>query len=90
MAKSEIILVNTGVCTVVTGEVTLKPGEEMAVTAKELTLPGMEDMIFKGVLTIKDNSEMNSEIVERARKKTKADPDVGKTKKQLEDGGEYE
>lgn len=90
MAKNEIILVNTGVCVVATGEVILKPGEEMLVSAKELELPGFEDMIFKGVLTVKDNSAMNAEIVERARGKTRKDPDEGKTKKQLEDGGEYE
>lgn len=90
MAKAEkIIVVNTGVCAIFAKGVKLMPGDEIEITEKDLSLPGFEALISKGEMTVKDNSALNAEIVERANKKKKKDPTEGKSVAELEDGGTY-
>lgn len=89
MAAKKIILVNTGLCVMFFNGEKLMPEQEMEVKEKDLELPGIESAIMRGELTVKDNSELNAEVKERVSKRKKKDPDDGKTKDQLEDGGEY-
>ena len=89
MSAKKIILVNTGLCVLLFKGQRLMPEKEIEVKEKDLELPGVESAIMRGELTVKDDSELNAEVKERASKKKKKDPDEGKTKDQLEDGGEY-
>lgn len=89
MAAKKIILVNTGLCVMFFNGQKLMPEQEMEVKEKDLLLPGIESAIMRGELTVKDDSELNAEVKERVSKRKKKDPDDGKTKDQLEDGGEY-
>lgn len=89
MAAKKIILVNTGLCVMFFNGQKLMPEQEIEVKEKDLLLPGIESAVMRGELAVKDDSELNAEVKERAAKKKKKDPDEGKTKDQLEDGGEY-
>lgn len=90
MAKEkEITLVNTGVALIIIDRHDLMPGKELVVKDEVLARQGTKSLIAQGKLTIKDNSDLNAQIIEEFESKRKADPTEGKTKKQLEDGGEY-
>lgn len=90
MAKEkEITLVNTGVALIIIDRNDLMPGKELVVKDEVLARQGTKSLIAQGKLAIKDNRDLNAQIIEEFEKKRKADPTEGKTKKQLEDGGEY-
>lgn len=90
MAKEkEITLVNTGVALIIIDRNDLMPGKELVVKDEVLARHGTKSLIAQGKLAIKDNRDLNAQIIEEFEKKRKADPTEGKTKKQLEDGGEY-
>lgn len=90
MAKEkEITLVNTGVALIIIDRVDVMPGKEITVAESVLERQGTKALMAEGKLTIKDNSDLNAEIVEAFNSKRKKDPNEGKTKKELEDGGEY-
>ena len=90
MAKEKMITVfNDAACAIYIGSDRLMPDEEMSIPAEMLELPAFEYLISRGELKVKDDSAKNAEIRERANRKRKADPDAGKTKAQLEDGGEF-
>ncbi|EBH2608651.1 hypothetical protein FKF61_21810 [Salmonella enterica] len=90
MAKAkEFTLVNTGVALIIIDRVDVMPGNEIVVGEEVLERQGTKALMAEGKLTIKDNSDLNAEIVEAFKSKRKKDPNEGKTKKELEDGGEY-
>lgn len=90
MAKAkEITIVNTGVCAIYIGTDRIMPDEEMNVPAEALETSAFGYLIARGEISVKDNSAMNKEIKERVLSKRKKDKDEGKTKAQLEDGGEF-
>lgn len=90
MAKEkEITLVNTGVALIIIDRVDVMPGKEITVAESVLERQGTKALMAEGKLTIKDNSDLNAEIVEAFKSKRKKDTNEGKTKKELEDGGEY-
>lgn len=90
MSKAkEFTLVNTGVALIIIDRVDVMPGKEIVVGEKVLERQGTKALMAEGKLTIKDESELNAEIVEAFKNKRKKDPNEGKTKKELEDGGEF-
>ncbi|WEY17671.1 hypothetical protein VC1_08 [Vibrio phage Vc1] len=90
MAAEKIIIINTGLCVMFFNGENVMPEHEMEVAEKDLKLPGIESSIVRGEFKVKDDSDLNEEVVERAAKRKKKDPDDGKTKDELEDGGVYE
>ncbi|HBI4576244.1 TPA: hypothetical protein K7O19_004063 [Salmonella enterica subsp. enterica serovar Infantis] len=90
MAKEkEITLVNTGVALIIIDRVDVMPGKEITVAESVLERQGTKSLVAQGKLAVKDNSDLNAQIIEEFESKRRADPTEGKTKKQLEDGGEY-
>lgn len=90
MAKEkEITLANTGVALIIIDRVDVMPGKEITVAESVLDRQGTKSLIAQGKLTVKDNSDLNTQIIEAFNEKRKPNQTEGKTKKQLEDGGEY-
>ncbi|AGF87853.1 hypothetical protein BROOKSBY_9 [Citrobacter phage vB_CfrD_Brooksby] len=90
MAKEkEITLVNTGVALIIIDRVDVMPGKEITVAESVLERQGTKSLVAQGKLTVKDNSELNDKIIEAFNEKRKPNPTEGKSKAQLEDGGEY-
>lgn len=90
MAKEkEITLVNTGVALIIIDRVDVMPGKEITVAESVLERQGTKSLVSQGKLTVKDNSELNDKIIEALNEKRKPNPIEGKSKAQLEDGGEY-
>lgn len=83
------ILSNKGLCSIYFGGERYMPGEEFEVTKEQLENQGIRSLIVRGDLVVKDNADLNDEIIETMHKKRKASPTEGKSLKQLEDGGEY-
>lgn len=88
-AKNTVTLINSGVAVIYIDRNRVMPGEEIEVPASLVECDGIQYSITRKELTIKDNAELNAEIVEKNIKKKKKDPTDGKTQKELEDGGEY-
>lgn len=93
MAKEKnvenVVLVNTGVCTIHFKGDRHLPGEEFEIKATDLQNKGIESLIYRGNLIVKDNSTATAEIKDRVESKRKKDPKEGKSRKELEDGGEF-
>lgn len=90
MAKAkEFTLVNTGVALIIIDRVDVMPGNEIVVDEAVLSRQGTKALIAEGKLTVKDNSDLNNEIIESVNSKRRKDANEGKSKAQLEDGGEY-
>lgn len=89
MAKKETItMVNTGVCVIIIEGQRRMPGDEFEISADAIKNSGVVYAVARGDLSVKDNSKLNSEITEGHQKKRRKDPAEGKTKAELEDGGE--
>ncbi|MGN0813983.1 MAG: hypothetical protein ACI4MH_01970 [Candidatus Coproplasma sp.] len=89
-AKAEkVILVNSGACAIYIDRNRVMPGEEYEVTKEMIELDSIQFLISRGEMVIKNDVDATAEIVEKAKKSKKASPDDGKTKAQLEDGGEF-
>ena len=87
MAKKDTVtLINTAVCVIFIDEEMLKPGDQIVVDRS--SLERFESLIARGELTI-DNFKENQEVVKRASAKRKKDPSEGKSRAELEDGGEF-
>ncbi|WBF80854.1 hypothetical protein DDONNNOJ_00031 [Citrobacter phage BSwS KMM3] len=72
MAKEkEITLVNTGVALIIIDRVDVMPGKEITVAESVLERQGTKALMAEGKLTIKDNSDLNAEIVEAFKSKRK-------------------
>ena len=90
MAKAKtVIMVNDGVCTIWFKGDRYLPGAEIELTEAELENKGIESLVFRGDLVVKDDSSATREIKERIKARAKKDPDEGKSRKKLEDGGEF-
>lgn len=90
MAKEKnVILVNVGVCTIYFKGDRHLPGDEFEVATADLENKGIESLIHRGDLIVKDNSAATAEIKDRVESKRKKDPKEGKSRKELEDGGEF-
>lgn len=90
MAKAkEITLVNTGLAAIYIERDRVMPDEEIEVDAELLEAQSIQSLIARGEMTIKDNTKLNKEIIEKVAAKRKADPFASKSLKELEDGGEY-
>ena len=93
MAKEKsvelVTVVNTGVCLVIVDGQNIMPNEELEVDAVKLSTPAFEYLIVRGELEVKDDRKANADIKEKVSARTKKDPNAGKTKQQLEDGGVY-
>lgn len=79
-------LINTGVCVIFIDNEMLKPDDEIMVDDDQLER--FETLISRGELTI-DNFKKNQEVVKKAAAKRKKDPADGKSRAELEDGGEF-
>lgn len=79
-------LINTGVCVIFIDNEMLKPNDEIVVDDEQMDR--FESLISRGELTI-DNFKANQKVVEKATAKRKKDPTEGKSRKELEDGGEF-
>lgn len=79
-------LINTGVCVIFIDNEMLKPNDEIVVDDEQMDR--FESLIARGELTI-DNFKANQKVVEKATAKRKKDPTEGKSRKELEDGGEF-
>lgn len=79
-------LINTGACVIFIDNEMLKPDDE--ITVDDDQLERFETLIARGELTI-DNFKKNQEVVKKAVAKRKKDPEDGKTRAELEDGGEF-
>lgn len=86
---TNFILSNKGLCSIYFNGERYMPGEEFEATKEQLENQGVRSLIVRGDLVIKDNSDLNDEIIETMHKKRKASATEGKSLKQLEDGGEY-
>ena len=90
MAKKETFtVVNTGTCVIIWNQERHLPGEEFELKAEDLEKDGIVYLISKNKLAVKDNSKLNAEIQEKDSKKRRKDPTEGKTKAELENGGEF-
>nr|DAU08346.1 MAG TPA: hypothetical protein [Caudoviricetes sp.] len=90
MAKKDTFtVVNTGVCVIVWKGESYLPGAEFELKSEDLEKDGIVYLISKGKLEVKDNSKLNNEIKEKDSKKRRKDPTEGKTKAELENGGEF-
>lgn len=88
-ASATVTLINSGVAVIYVNRQRVMPGEEIEVSAELLEAESIQFLIARKEFTIKDNADLNAEIIEKNTKKKKADPNEGKTQKELEDGGEY-
>lgn len=87
MAKQEkITLINTATCVIFIDGEMLKPGDHIDIEQSEIER--FESTIGRGDLTI-DNFNKNQEVVTKVASKRKKDPSEGKTRAELEDGGEF-
>lgn len=90
MAKEKtVILSNAGVCAIHFKGDRYLPGDEMEISEKDIANKGIESLIHRGDLVIKDDSTATNEIKDRVEKQRKKDPKEGKSRKELEDGGEF-
>lgn len=87
--KDEMILVNHGVCTIIIDRENYKPGDEIKANEEIISRQGVRALIADGVLFIKDNYDLTKKITDEVNALKKPDPDAGKSRAQLEDGGEY-
>ena len=65
------------------------PDEEITLPASVLTLPGVRCLIAREEIEVKDDSATNRQIREEMAEKKKPDSWDKKSRKELEDGGEY-
>lgn len=65
------------------------PDEEITLPASVINLPGVRCLIAREEIEIKDDSATNRKIRLEMAQKTKVDPWDKKSRKELEDGGEY-
>jgi len=79
-------LINTGACIIIIDNEMLKPDDE--ITVDDDQLERFESLIARGELTI-DNFKENQEVIKRSNAKRKKDPSEGKSRAELEDGGEF-
>lgn len=87
MAKKDTVtLINTAVCVIFVDDKMLKPGDQIVVD--QSSIERFESLIARGELTI-DNFKENQEVVKRVSAKRKKDPTEGKSRAELEDGGEF-
>lgn len=91
--SDEIVLVNAGLSArlirIDEEFVRILPDEEITVDAEFLKMDSIRAGISEGHYVIKDNSDLTKEIAEAYNAKMKPDPLMGKSREQLEDGGEY-
>lgn len=79
-------LINTGACVIIIDNEMLKPDDE--ITVDDDQLERFETLIARGELTI-DNFKKNQDVVKKVSAKRKKDPADGKSRAELEDGGEF-
>lgn len=87
--KKKVTLVNSGLCSIYFKGDRHLPGDEFEIAESELENKGVEHLISRGDLIIKDDSDATNAVIERAKKGEKKDPRAGKSRKELEDGGEF-
>lgn len=75
-------------CLIAFGGEKYKFEDEFTIPASELLKPGVLYLFSQGMIEVVDNYELNKQIVEFANAKKKRDPREGKTREQLEEGGE--
>ena len=85
---TKLTLVVIGSCLVRHGGVKLKHGDEFEVDESELSLQAIKYLFVSKAVKIKDNDTRTNAIIASALAKAKPDPDAGKSREQLEDGGE--
>lgn len=89
-AKNEtVVVVNTGLSVIYINRERVMPDESIEVAAEFLDLPSFKNMFLKGQMAIKNDADATAEIVRKLKSGAKQDSDAGKTKAQLEDGGEF-
>lgn len=79
-------IINTGARVIIIDNEMLKPNDE--ITVDDDQLERFETLIANGDLTI-DNFKKNQEVVKKVSAKRKKDPADGKSRAELEDGGEF-
>ena len=90
MAKEKIVVLkNEGLSKIVFKGDSYMPGDDIEVTESELSLPSIESLIMRGKLSVKNDSEKTESIAAEAKSKRKKDPSEGKSRAELEDGGEF-
>lgn len=90
MAKEKTItLTNTGLAAIYINRKRILPDEEIDVQEDMLKNEGIIYLIGRGEIAVKGDHEKTKEIKSAAVKNKKKDRDEGKSKKELEDGGEY-
>lgn len=90
MAKEKIVILsNVGVCAIYFKGNRYLPGDEIEIAENDLTNQGIEMLIHRGDLVIKNDVDATDEVIKRAEGKRKKDPNEGKSRKELEDGGEF-
>lgn len=90
MAKEKnVTLVNSGVCTIFIKGDRYVPGDEIEVMESDLETSGIEMLIARGDLKVKNDDEKTEAVRERVSKRKKPSATDGKSKKELEDGGEF-
>lgn len=85
-----VTVINKGLCMIYFKGEKHKPDSEFEIEAADLENAGIEMLIARGNLVVKDDSEATKEVKERVNKRIKKDPDEGKSIAELEDGGEYQ
>ena len=90
MAKPKTVtVVNSGLCPIYIGLDRVMPDEEYELAAEKLEEDAFKYLFGRGELVVKDDIATTKSVVEKANKNKKRNPDEGKTKAQLEDGGEF-
>lgn len=90
MAKEKTVtLVNSGVCSIFIKGDRYVPGDEIEVLESDLETSGIEMLIARGDLKVKNDDEKTEAVKERVSKSKKPSAADGKSKKELEDGGEF-
>lgn len=91
MAKEkDVIIVNTGLAAIHVFRERILPDQEMAIPESLLETDGIQYLISRGEIEIKDDSARTKEIKAEAVKNKKKSRHEGKTQKELEDGGVYQ
>lgn len=86
--STKLTLVVIGSCLVRHGSAKLKHGDEFEIDESELSLQAIKYLFVSKAVKIKDNDTQTNAIIASALAKAKPDPDAGKSREQLEDGGE--
>lgn len=86
--KSTVTLKVIGACRVKFGGVNYSHGSEFEASESDLKGKGIGYLFTQKILVVKDNEAKTREVIETHRAGAKKDPNEGKSREELENGGD--